>query len=162
MSTLPIAADHLFLQFAVGFALSVLACGLILAGRLSVRRTAESETWPAVDGTVLESTVAAQRDEGRQIYRPVVRYRYEVGGERFEGSRIEWAMSQGFRKYTRARRMLDGFRSGSTIKVHYDPRRPGVAVLRRERTMFVRPILVLAPTAAMYTLFIVGTLLIGH
>jgi len=34
LSTLAAATDHLFLQFAVGFALCALACGLILVGRL--------------------------------------------------------------------------------------------------------------------------------
>ena len=162
MSALPTITDHLFLQFAVGFALCALACGLILAGRLSIRRAAESEAWPAVEGVVIESTVAAQR-EGRQLYRPMVRYRYEVGGERYEGSRIQWAAaSAGYRKYTRARRILDSYRSGHAIKVHYDPKRPGVAVLNPGHAIGFRPMLVLAPTAAMYTLFIVGTVLVGH
>ena len=160
-NTLAVATDPLFLQFAVGFVLCSLACGLILAGRLSIRRPAESEAWPAVEGVIIESTVAAQR-EGRQVYRPIVRYRYEVGGERYEGSRIQWAAAAGYRKYTRARRVLDSYRSGSTIKVHYDPQRPGVAVLKPGHAMGLRPVMVLAPTAAMYTLFIVGTVFVGH
>ncbi len=160
MSALAVT-DHLFLQFAVGFALCALASGLILVGRLSIRRAAESEAWPAVEGVVIESTVAARR-EGRQLYRPMVRYRYEVGGERYEGSRIQWAASAGYRKYTRARRVLDGYRSGHAIKVHYDPKRPGVAVLKPGHAMSFRPMLVLAPTAAMYTLFIVGAVFVGH
>ena len=104
LSALAVAIDPLFLQFAVGFALCALACGLILAGRLSIRRAAESEAWPAAAGVVIESTVAAKR-EGRQLYRPVVRYRYEVGGERYEGSRIQWAASTGYRKYTQIGRV---------------------------------------------------------
>jgi uncharacterized protein DUF3592 len=167
-TTLAAITDHLFLQFVVGFALCALACGLILAGRLSIRRAAESEAWPAVDGVVIESTVAAKR-EGRQLYRPVVRYRYEVGGGRYEvgggryeGSRIQWAASAGYRKYTRARRILDSYRSGHAIKVHYDPKRPGIAVLKPGQAMRLRPTLVLAPTAAMYTFFIVSTVLVGH
>jgi len=161
MSTLAAAIDHLFLQFTVGFMLCALASGLILAGRLSIRRTAESEAWPAVDGIIIESTVAAKR-EGRQLYRPMVRYRYEVGGECYEGSRIQSAASTGYRKYTRARRILDSYRSGHAIKVHYDPKRPGVAVLKPGHAMGLRPVLVLAPTAAMYTIFIAGTVLVGH
>jgi hypothetical protein len=160
-TTLAVTSDHLFLQFAVGFALCALTCGLILAGRRSIRRTAESEGWPAVQGVVIESTVATKR-EGRQLYRPVVRYHYEVGGERYEGSRIQWAASSGYRKYTRPRRILDRYRSGQAIKVHNDPKRPGVAVLKPGHAMGLRPMPVLAPTAAMYTLFIVGTVLVGH
>jgi len=160
-ATLAAATDHLFLQFAVGFALCALACGLIVAGRVSIRRAAESEAWPAVEGVIIESTVAAKR-EGRQLYRPVVRYCYEVGGERYEGSRIQWVASAGYRKYTRARRILDYYRSGHAIKVHYDPKRPGAAVLKPSHAIGLRPILVLASTAALYTLFIVGTVLAGH
>ena len=161
LSALAAATDPLFLRFAVGFALCALACWLILAGRPSIWRAAESEAWPAVEGVVIESTVTAQR-EGRQLYRPVVRYRYEVGGERYEGSRIQWAGSAGYRKYTRARRILDSYRSGHAIKVHYDPKSPGVAVLKPGHAMALRPMMVLAPTAATYTVFVVGTVLVGH
>jgi hypothetical protein len=162
MSTLPIAADHLFLQFAVAFALCALACGLILAGRLSIRRAADSEGWPAVQGMVIESTVAAQRDDGKQLYRPIVRYRYEVAGERYEGDRIQWAAPRAYRKYTRARRVLDRYRFGHAVAVHYDPKRPGIAVLRSEHAVISRSILVLAPTAALYVVFIASALFIGH
>ena len=160
MNTLAAVTDHLFLQFAVGFALCALACGLILAGRLSIRRAAESEAWPAVDGIVIESTVAAKR-EGRQRYRPVVRYRYEVGGERYEGSRIQWAASAGYRKYTRARRILDSYRSGHVIKVHYDPKRPGVAVLLPGSATLLRPMHLVVCTAAVYALFTIGLAVAG-
>ena len=161
MSALAFAADHLTLQFAVGFALCALAGGLILAGGLSIRRNANKEIWPAVEGVVIESTVDAQRD-GRQLYRPVVRYRYEVGGERFEGSRIQWAASAGYRRYTRARKVLDSYRPGRAVKVHYDPLRPGIAVLRPGRPLALKPMLVIAPTAAMVALFVAGTALVGH
>jgi hypothetical protein len=162
MSITSLIPDHLFLQFALAFVLCSVACGLILAGRLTVQRGSGSEIWPVVDGVVLEAAIAADRETGRQRFRPVVRYRYEVNGQRYEGSRIQWTMDQGYRKYTRARRVLDGYRSGHAIKVHYDPTRPGVAVLKPGHAMSFRPMLVLAPTAAMYTLFIVGTVFVGH
>ena len=126
-----------------------------------MRRNANKEMWPAVEGVVIESTVDAQRD-GRQLYRPVVRYRYEVGAERFECSRIQWAASAGHRKYTRARKVLDSFRPGRTVKVHYDPLRLGIAVLQPGRPLALRPMLVIAPTAAMVALFVAGTVLVGH
>jgi hypothetical protein len=37
-----------------------------------------------------------------------------------------------------------------------------VAVLKPGHAMSFRPMLVLAPTAAMYTLFIVGAVFVGH
>ena len=153
--------EHLFLQFAVGFALCAIACGLILAGRLAVRRVTNSEQWPAVEGVIVESAVAASRDGGRQRYLPVVRYRYEIGGERYESSRIQWAAPAGFRKYTRARKILDDYRSGSVVKVHYDPQRPGMAVLRPGHPAILRPTHLVACTAAVYALFTIGLAIAG-
>ena len=102
----------MLLQFVIAFVLCAIACGLILAGRLTLRRAADSKAWPAVDGVVVDSAIAADRDEGRQRFRPVIRYRYEVAGQRYEGSRIQWAAHQGFSKYTRARRMQDRYQIG--------------------------------------------------
>lgn len=153
----------MFLQFVIAFVLCAIACGLILAGRLTIRRGADSKAWPSVDGVVLDSAIAADRDGGRQRFRPVVRYRYEVAGQRYEGSRIRWAAKEGFRKYTRARRMLDRYRSGSAIKVHYDPSRPGMAVLQPvEAISVLRPAYVVASTAAVFTLFTLGIAIAGN
>lgn len=162
MGNLPIVTGHLFMEYAVGSALCALACGLVLCHWLKLRRAAHTRPWPAVDGMVLESAVVADRDEGRQLYRPMVRYRYEIDGRRFEGSRIEWTAPPATRRYTRARRLLDGYRSGGKVKVHYDPQRPGLAVLQPARAISVPPLMVIAPTAAMYVLFIAGPLLIGR
>ena len=155
METISMSADTLFLQFATAFALCAIACGLILAGRITIRRAADSEKWPVVPGVVLESAVAAVREDGRQRFRPTVRYSYEVDGQRYECNRIQWA-AEGFRKYTRARRLLDRYRSGSAVKVHYDPSRPGFAVLQTGHSGVLRPMHIVASTAAIYTLFTIG------
>ena len=163
MDPMPVVTSHLFLQFAGAFVLCTAACGLILAGRLRLRRDADSTAWPAVNGVVLDSAIAADRDGGRQRFRPVVRYRYEVDGQRYEGSRIQSAAKEGFRKYTRARRLLDRSRAGSAIKVHYDPSRPGMAVLQPGQAVpALRPIYVVASTAAVYTLFTIGIAIAGN
>ena len=162
MDPMSAVTSHLFLQFAVAFVLCAAACGLILVGRLRLRRDADSTAWPAVNGVILDSAIAADRDGGRQLFRPVVRYRYEVDGRRYVGSRIQSAANEGFRKYTRARRVLDRYRAGSTIRVHYDPSRPGMAVLQPGQAIPVlRPIYVVASTAAVYTLFTLGIAIAG-
>jgi hypothetical protein len=162
MDPMPVVASHLFLQFAVAFVLCAIACGLILAGRLTLQRGADSTAWPAVKGVVVDSAIAADHDGGRQRFRPVVRYRYEVDGRRYEGSRIQSAAEDGFRKYTRARRMLDRYGTGSAIKVHYDPSRPGTAVLQPGQAIpALRPMYVVASTIAVYTLFTIGIAIAG-
>jgi hypothetical protein len=162
MSIMSIVPNHLFLQFALAFVLCAIACGMILAGRLTIQRGASTKTWPAASGVVIDSAIAADRDGGRQRFRPVVRYRYEVDGQRYEGSRIQW-IDQGYRKYTRARRLLDRYRNGSIVTVHYDPSRPGSAVLQTggSNTAVLRPVYVIASTAAVYTLFTIGIALAG-
>jgi hypothetical protein len=145
-------------QFAIGAVLCSFACGLGLVVRAALRRASESEAWPQVDGLVLESAVATVRDGGRQMYRPVIRYRYEVDGERYEGNRIKRAALEEFRKYSRARAMLDQYRSGSQIAVHYDPERPGVAVLQPSAADGLRPMAMIASTAAVYAVFVIGAI----
>ena len=162
METLSLSADTLFLQFATAFALCAIACGLIMAGRMTIRRAADSEKWPVVPGVVLETGVSAVREEGRQRFRPTVRYSYQVDGKRYECNRIQWAAA-GFRKYTRARRLLDRYRSGSAVKVHYDPTRPGMAVLQTGHSAVLRPMHIVASTAAIYTVFTIGmAIAAGH
>jgi hypothetical protein len=163
MSIMSIVPNHLFLQLASAFVLCAIACGMILAGRLTIQRGTGTETWPAASGVVIDCAIAADRDGGRQRFRPVVRYRYEVDGQRYEGSRIQWAMDQGHRKYTRARHLLDRYRTGSAITVHYDPSRPGSAVLQTggSNTAVLRPVYVITSTAAVYTLFTIGIALAG-
>jgi hypothetical protein len=157
METALVMTPQLLVPFVGGFVLCAIAGGLILMGR-SLQNASDSEAWPKVEGLMLESAVAAVRDGGRQRYRPVVRYRYEVGGERYEGNLIQWSAVVEFRKYSRARAMLDKYRSGSPVAVHYDPERPAIAVLQPDSTSGVRPIAVIAPTAALYAMFVIGAL----
>jgi hypothetical protein len=152
-----------FLQFALVLVLCAAACGLILAGRLTILPGSGSEDWPAVDGVIIDTTIAADRDTGHQRFRPVVRYRYEVDGQRYEGSRIRWVVDGGFRKYTRARRLLDRYRTGAAIKVHYDPGCPSTAVLQTGvgDSTVLRPVYVVASTVAVSALFTIGIALAG-
>jgi hypothetical protein len=151
-------APQLLLPFVAGAVLCALASGVILVARYSIWRPSESEAWPKAEGLVLESAVSATRDSGRQLYRPMIRYRYEVGGQRYEASRIRWHAVVEFRKFSRARAMLDKYRSGSRVTVHYDPKRPGIAVLQPGPIDGVRRLYLIAPAAASYAAFVIGTI----
>jgi hypothetical protein len=146
IDTVLVAANHTTAQSAA-LALVLMAGLLFAVARFSMRRLAASTHWPTVPGIVLESAVATTSNGHRQLYRPVVRYRYEVDGQRYEGSRIGWGALAGFRKFTRARRLLDGYRPGGTIAVYHDPQRPSLAVLQPDAAAGLRPVLLAAPTA---------------
>jgi hypothetical protein len=109
---------------------------------------------------ILESTVVANR-EGRQSFRPVVRYAYAVDGICYEGSRIASGEPVDFTTYTRARRVLDAYRPGGTVTVYYDPARPGVSALQLGPARGLTSALVIAPVAAVSAVLVV-VLLIGR
>src|SRR5262245_42495221 len=139
MGTIIIASHHAALQVCAALAVALMAPMLFFMARRSMQRINDSRLWPTVPGTVIESTVAAASNGKRQLYSPVLRYRYEVDGQRYEGRRIGWGAATGFRKFTRARRLLDGYRPGSPVAVYHDPRRPSLAVLKPDAAAGLRP-----------------------
>ncbi len=93
-------------------------------------------------------------------YRPVVRYRYEIAGQRFEGNHISWTEQQ-HRTYAKARTVIDSFSPGQKVNVYYDPKMPSSAVLNPSRMIAVPAELVIASTAVMYVLLIVCPLFLA-
>jgi len=162
MDHIPVIGDRLFAEFALASALCALSGGLILAAWLRFRHGAHTGRWPMVEGVVMECAVVSERDEAGQLYRPVVRYRYEVGGRRFEADQIRWGEAKRYPEYTQARRRIDGYRSGRRVCVHYDPAHPADAVLQPSAVPRVRPLLVIAPMSAMYVLFLLGPWFAGR
>lgn len=105
----------------------------LIMGLREWRRGVASGGWPAVDGTILESRVAQGSNPGRRAgarsptWRAVVRYEYRVGGQRFEGDRIDFRTGGGERE---ARDDAAAFPVGAIVPVHHDPADPSLAVLR--------------------------------
>lgn len=153
---------HPLVEFAMASMLTATLCGAILINWLWSQRAGSPPAWAVVKGIVVESTVAVERGSRGQVYRPMIRYHYEVGGECFEGQRIGWTGLKRHRNYTRARRVLDDYRLGHAVSVHYDSKRPSAAVLHPFRALRLQPIAVIASAAAMYVFFIAGPLFIGH
>ena len=61
-----------------------------------------------------------------------VRYEYQVGGQRLEGSRIHFAQ-RNFRLAANADKVVIRYQPGSPVDVHYDPDDPAIAVLETTR-----------------------------
>ena len=118
-----------------GFGLAVLALAVS-----SLREAAAMKKWPVAKGRVLSSKVEEYRADagsgnfggprGRMtLYRPVVSYEYEVGGQRYEGKRI--AQSEGMNKGVAdfAEATVKRYAGGSAVDVRFNPKRPGECVL---------------------------------
>lgn len=105
------------------FLLGALFLGLGVFGNAMSYRTSR---WPAAGGVVIESRVAPVGRSGPD--EAVVRYRYTVNGQRFEGDRIGYVRP---RSQSQARQFVDDHPVGSDVTVFYDAAHPERAVLIR-------------------------------
>ena len=118
-AALPEANLPALLLFLAGAALVLIAAGALARMTLKVRR------WPVAPGEILSSGVreGASRDDGGRLHRPVVRYRYAVGGRSYEGAAIEHGVAtsggEGW-----ARRVIARYPVGARVDVRYDPADP--------------------------------------
>lgn len=106
-------------------AISLVAGAALVALSLWLRsRSRQCLHWPSVSGQVIESRVD---DAHLEMTKPVLRYRYQVGGRSYVGFRVA------FSGYGISRSAMDQliqpYPQGSTVKVYFDPRHPSSAVL---------------------------------
>ena len=80
-----------------------------------------SESWKPLDGQLISFEPQGSGSKGSD--RIEVRYKYEVDGSQFEGTRLRF----GFLGKERAK--LQGWHAGSAIRVWVNPDRPADAVL---------------------------------
>lgn len=106
-----------------------LIVGLAFAGlALWLRSQAHaSQSWPSVDGVVLESRVD---DKHLEFRKPVLRYRYSVSGRHYVGHRVAFSGHGGSRAAMTA--LIAPYAVGAQVRVHYDPAKPSRAVLNAD------------------------------
>jgi hypothetical protein len=97
----------------------------------------DSAYWPTTKGEVVWSDIVVETgrdDTGRTAtrYGAAIRYRYVLGGQRFESTRITWRDGQKTTRSAAQRKLLTRYPVGRAVTVHYDPRRPAMAVLQPE------------------------------
>jgi len=92
-------------------------------------RQAAPWLWPETSCTIISNGVESTGEE-QEPYRPAVRYRYQVDGRDFEGTRIargDLATSS----FDRARDSAARYAAGSVATCRVDPDHPALAVLER-------------------------------
>jgi hypothetical protein len=105
----------------------------------NVARSCASAGWPTVPGKVEQSRIAKSRIAKSQgqwaaFYRLALAYRYEVGGQEYEGDTVQF----GPRRVTAQdliERLADKYPAGAQVTVHYDPDDPATAVLETSDEM---------------------------
>ena len=119
--------------------------GGFLAWGLASRRKANAaeaaaRSWPIAPGIVTAAEVGAGRvegtaivtgqiqDRGRNYYEPMVRYRYTVGPNEYEGTRLRFGWLT-CRSSGEAQRLLAAYAVGRAVAVRFDPADPSNSVL---------------------------------
>lgn len=112
-----------------------LGLGLLLFARNARRKAQASLSWPTVPGTVSVSDVkydvstsgSGDNEFQTETFTPVVKYQYSVQGVEHTGSRIAFgAMNQ---SQNAAHAVVARYPVGASVTVHYNPEKPGEAVL---------------------------------
>lgn len=129
--------------FAVFITAGVLITGVgvffVIMGTREYLRGRASLSWPTVTGAILESEITSSTHSsgaGRtsragsrsRSHSASVRYVYEVGGQAYEGRRIDFMTNSSGRSAAEAE--LVGLERGATVTVRYHPDDPSLAVLR--------------------------------
>lgn len=95
---------------------------LALFGTRALRRAASARDWPSVDGEIIASYIHESRgSKGKTMYRPVVRFSYDVQGKTYTSERVRFggAVSTSWR--SPADRMVGAYPMGQHCRVFHDP-----------------------------------------
>jgi|WetSurMetagenome_2_1015567.scaffolds.fasta_scaffold00173_9 hypothetical protein len=100
-----------------------------------IRYSAACKKWPHVTGRITEAPRASDADvrplrTGLGGHIPEIRYSYSVDGRDYEGANVSFDVEIRSNP-TLLRRIAEHYEVGEEVAVYYDPKRPGVSVLRR-------------------------------
>ena len=117
--------------FPLPFLLVGVVC--IYLGIKELEKANASEDWPAVEGTVLHSSVDIRRGDDSTSYSAEVMYTYEVEGNVHSSNRIGYG-SVSSSSPGGAQRIVNSYPVDSRVTVYYDPSNPEESVLRPGRS----------------------------
>ncbi len=104
---------------------------LIIHSQRSKRKAMQSQSWPVVKGIITETNVRSHEHDETVRYVPVVRYAYEVNGQRYEGKKIAFGSEMEFPSRHKAEDYLAEYPVDAEVSVFYNPDAPSEAVLKQ-------------------------------
>lgn len=110
---------------------------LILRSRTGTQKSRKSMNWPSVTGKVLEtrlieSTNIDSDGDSSTIYRPYIRYEYEVDDVTYTNDKIDLGMVVSTSGTKKAQEILSRFSLGSSVLVYVNPNDPADSVLEQK------------------------------
>jgi hypothetical protein len=122
------------LQGLVGPAFVLFVLGVVLGpiGFYTLHLSLSTKDWPMTDGKILESkrilASVRRRSHAGQVWKPIIKYSYQVDSEGYEGDRIYYGGGYSSNP-TEAIRLNETFPEGADVNVYYHPRKPKRSVL---------------------------------
>lgn len=98
-------------------------------GKPILEQAKSSESWPTVQGTVIESELDRRRKDGSTTYKAIVVYEYEISGEEYEGDRI-WFGQYSSSNRSEMQKLVREFPEGKKVTVFYSPDDSSASVLK--------------------------------
>jgi len=121
--------------FITGVVLVALGVAAILWGLGNVRHGRASESWPTTEGIVIMSEIArttststGKTRKTTTNYRANVEYEYTVGGVDYKRDQISFGQFSTSSR-SQAQLVVNRYRVGESVQVHYDPDKPEVSLL---------------------------------
>ena len=112
-------------------AMALVGIAFLGAGALQSQRMLACRGWPTVEGVVQVSEVArGPMREGNLKFRYHIVYRYTVRGRSYESERLSFSRRNDADHSPQ--KLAAAYLPGSRVTVHYNPSRPGLAVLETD------------------------------
>ena len=124
------AQQLMWTQIAAG--ISVLLFGLMLFNLVRMRgRMQAARSWDKVEGIITVSRVdqpATHASDDRNDAKPIIRYRYQAGGQELESDKV-FVGGSVITTRVLAAKLIGRYPVGAHVDVHVDPRQPTEALL---------------------------------
>ncbi|MCI0580932.1 MAG: DUF3592 domain-containing protein [Chloroflexi bacterium] len=132
-SSVPILGLALILVLGLVFTLAFGGVGLWFAFTVARLQKAAAllQSWPSTSGQILAASLEPETAPGGRgtRYRPQIRYRYQVAGQTYEGSKIQFL--EGATTLREAQARIAPYALGQAVTVFYNVNRPQAALLDR-------------------------------
>lgn len=119
----------LLVRVLLGVACLVFGWHWLQPGMAIRAQAAASETWPAVDGRIVQSQRRFVFNDGAAAIDADIRYDFSIDGRTYVGHRVWIGDDQTYPCGDEFVAALDRYPEGRQVRVHYDPSRPAESVL---------------------------------
>jgi hypothetical protein len=145
-------------MLAFGLFLGVQAFSMLREQLRTWSGARSSKTWAATGGSIEKSELTWQGVRSPRA-RPVVTYRYQVDGESYVGTRVEFSFTRIY--FTpEAQTVLKRYPPGAPVTVYYDPANPAESTLEQRHSSIISGVLValvlLFPTTLCLSVGLIG------